>query len=126
MPAKRRVLGRHLSRDPRRPSRLLARQPLLRRADGVPRLGGDSAGVARCAGNERGAKQAARFLEEAGSDEYCATGFTGPECQLCVADSRHLVDGDKCDECLSVGAAAGRIVGLVLGLCVACGLAAYC
>ena len=41
-------------------------------------FGGDKAGEARCAGNERGAEQASRLLEEAGSDEYCAPGFTGP------------------------------------------------
>ena len=89
-------------------------------------FGGDRAGEARCAGNERGAKQASRRLEAAGSDEYCASDFKGPECQLCAAENHYLVDGDECKECGARGAAAGRIAGLVLGLCVACGLAAYC
>ena len=88
--------------------------------------GGDRAGEARCAGNERGAKQASRRLEAAGSNEYCASDFKGPECQLCVAENHYLVNGVKCDKCLSVGGAAGRIAGIVLSLCVACGLAAYC
>ena len=88
-------------------------------------FGGDRAGEARCAGNERGAKQASRRLEEAGSDEYCAPGFTGPECQLCAAENHYLVDGDECKECAPRDAAAGRIAGIVLGLCVACGLAVW-
>ena len=46
-------------------------------------LEGHAATVATavCAGNERGAKQASRRLEAAGSDEYCASDFTGPECE---------------------------------------------
>jgi len=89
-------------------------------------FGGDAeAGEARCAGNERGAKPASRLLEEAGSDEYCASGFKGPECQLCAAENHYLVNGDECKKCAPRGTAAALIVGLVLGLCVACGLAAY-
>ncbi|EOD04884.1 hypothetical protein EMIHUDRAFT_220686 [Emiliania huxleyi CCMP1516] len=89
--------------------------------------GNDSAGETRCAGSEPVAREASRRrrLEEAGSD-YCAPGFAGPECQLCAAEKHYLVDGDECKECAPRGAAAARIVGLVLGLCVACGLAAYC
>ena len=64
-------------------------------------------------------------MVEAGSDAYCASDFKGPECQLCAAEKHHLVDGDTCEVCAPRGAAAGRIAGLVLGLCVACGLAAW-
>ena len=124
MPAKRRVLGRHLSRDPRRPSsRGASRFSAVLTA--CRDFGGDRAGEARCAGNERGAKPASRLLEEAGSDEYCAPGFKGPECQLCAAENHHLVDGDECKECTPRGAAAALIAGIVFGLCVACGLAAW-
>ena len=85
--------------------------------------GNANAGKKRCAGSEPVAR--GRRMAEAGS-EYCAPGFAGPECQLCAAENHNLVDGDECKECAPRGAAAGRIVGLVLGLCVACGLAAYC
>ena len=88
-------------------------------------FGGERAGEARCAGSEPVDDSRRRTMEEAGS-EYCASDFNGPECQLCAAENHYLVDGDKCQECTPRGAAAGRIVGLVLGLCVACGLAAYC
>ena len=64
-------------------------------------------------------------MEEAGSDEYCAPDFKGPECQLCAAENHHLVDGDECKECTPRGAAAALIAGIVFGLCVACGLAAW-
>ena len=88
-------------------------------------FGGDSeAGKKRCAGSEPGEASRRRRMVEAGS-EYCAPGFAGPECQLCVAENHYLDDGEKCKECTPRGAAAGRIVGLVLGLCVACGLAAW-
>jgi len=84
----------------------------------------DNASKTRCAGSE--STGASRRMVEAGS-EYCASGFKGPECQLCAAENHYLVDdGYTCEECAPRGAAAGRIIGLVLGLCVACGLAAYC
>ena len=63
--------------------------------------------------------------EVSSSDEYCASGFTGPECQLCAAENHYLVDGYTCKECAPRAAVAGRIVGLVLGFCVACGLAVW-
>ena len=88
--------------------------------------GNDNAGKTRCAGSEPVAGEASRRrrMEEAGS-EYCASDFEGPECQLCAAENHYLVDGDECKECAARGAAAGSIAGIVLGLCVACGLAAW-
>ena len=88
--------------------------------------GSANAGKTRCAGSEpvAGASRRRRMVE-AGSDAYCASGFKGPECQLCSAENHYLVDGDECKECTPRGAAAGRIAGLVLGLCVACGLVAW-
>ena len=86
--------------------------------------GGDKAGEARCAGNEREAGSDFRRFGELQSDEYCAPGFNGPECQLCVED-KHLVDGDKCDECPAIGATAGRIAAVGLSLCVTCGFLAW-
>ena len=94
--------------------------------------GGAKAGKTRCAGSEpRGASRRRRMEEHPPHPSqpdtaYCASGYKGPECQLCAAVNHYLVDGDECKECAARGAAAGRIVGLVLGLCVACGLAAYC
>ena len=78
--------------------------------------GGDEARKTRCAGGP-----------EAGGngDGYCATNFTGPECQLCNASNHYLVGGDACKECPTFGAAMGKLVGLALGVCVACGLAAW-
>jgi len=75
-------------------------------------LGGEK----RCAGGS-----------EAGTngDGYCDTNFTGPECQLCNASNHYLVGGDACKECPTFGAAMGKLVGLALGVCVACGLAAW-
>jgi len=87
--------------------------------------GNANAGKRRCAGSEPLGTSRGRRMAEAGS-EYCAPDFKGPECQLCAAENHYLVEGDECKECAPRGAAAGRIVGLVLGLCVACGLAAYC
>ena len=62
-----------------------------------------------------------RMLEEA--DLYCAPGFYGPECQLCAAPDHHLVDGDRCKQCLAVRTAAGQITALAIGICIVCGLA---
>jgi len=84
--------------------------------------GNANAGKTRCAGSEPVAR--GRRMVEAGS-KYCASGFKGPECQLCAAENQYLVDGVNCKECAARDAAAGRIVGLVLGPCVACGLAAW-
>ena len=84
---------------------------------------GDTAGKTRCAGSEPTGASGRRRMAEAGS-EYCAPGCTGPECRLCAAEN-HYLDGDTCEVCAPRAAAVGRIVGLVLGLCVACGLAAW-
>ena len=78
--------------------------------------GGDDARKKRCAGgSEAGTK----------GDGYCDTNFTGPECQLCNASNHYLVGGDACKECPTFGAAMGKLVGLALGVCVACGLAGW-
>jgi len=92
-------------------------------------FGGDGeAGKTRCAGSELDAGDASRrrMIEEVSpSDEYCAPGFYGPECRLCVADKHHLVDGDTCRDCLPLGSVVGRIAGAVLCVFVACGIAAW-
>ncbi|EOD37990.1 hypothetical protein EMIHUDRAFT_200360 [Emiliania huxleyi CCMP1516] len=64
-------------------------------------------------------------MEEAGSDAYCAPGFTGPECELCAAENHYLADGVECKECAPRGASAALIAGIVFVLCAACGLAAW-
>ena len=89
-------------------------------------FGGDAeAGETRCAGSEPVAGEASRRrrMVEAGSDAYCASDFKGPECQLCAAPDHHLVDGDRCKQCLAVRTAAGQITALAIGICVVCGLA---
>jgi len=90
-------------------------------------FGGDAkAGKTRCAGSEpRGGASRRRRMEEAGSDAYCAPGFTGPECELCAAENHYLADGVECKECAPRGASAALIAGIVFVLCSACGLAAW-
>jgi len=83
------------------------------------------AGKTRCAGSETGASRRRRMVVEAGSDAYCASGFTGPECQLCNASNHYLVDGEECKECANRAASAGRLTGIALGIIVACGLLAW-
>jgi len=63
-----------------------------------------------------------RRAEEAALN-YCAPDFSGPECQLCAEPNHHLVDGDRCKQCLAVRTAAGQIAALAVGVCIACGLA---
>jgi len=78
--------------------------------------GGDEARKTRCAGGP-----------EAGGngDGYCATSFTGPECQLCNASNHYLLGGDTCEECPSDAAIVGNIVALFVGLFVSCAIAAW-
>lgn len=56
---------------------------------------------------------------------YCAPGFAGPECQLCVARNHHLVDGARCEACQDDAEMAGRVVAVGLSLCIACGFLAW-
>ena len=86
--------------------------------------GGSGAGKARCAGSGSPVRAGAtdgRILREDDLD-YCAPDFSGPECQLCVQSDYHVANGDKCAKCPAVGTAAGKLSGLVLGICIACGL----
>ena len=78
--------------------------------------GGDSSGEVRCAGGA--------FAGTIG-DGYCSSNFTGPECQLCSASNHYLVDGEKCKECASPAASAGRLAGVTLGVIIACGILAW-
>ena len=65
-------------------------------------------GIDRRAGSEAEASRRRR-MEVSSSDEYCASGFTGPECQLCAAENHYLVDGDECKECAPRGAAVPSV-----------------
>jgi hypothetical protein len=56
---------------------------------------------------------------------YCSANFKGPECKLCVEDDHRLVDREKCKACPRIGAVAGRLLALWLGLGAACGLLAW-
>ena len=86
--------------------------------------GSAKAGEKRCAGSEASSAGATdgRRAEEAALN-YCAPDFSGPECQLCAEPNHHLVDGDRCKQCLAVRTAAGQIAALAVGVCIACGLA---
>ena len=80
------------------------------------KLGGDDdAGKVRCAGGDN---------TEANGKGLCNPAFKGPECQLCSADDHYLVDGHKCEKCDESAVAAGRLIGLALGILIACGLLA--
>ena len=80
------------------------------------KLGGDNnSGTERCAGGDS---------TEANGNGLCNPRFKGPECQLCSADDRYLVDGHKCEKCDKSAVAAGRLIGLAFGILIACGLLA--
>ena len=53
-------------------------------------------------------------------DASCASGFTGPTCEVC-AEAWHYFDSAVCLPCASAGSSVGKVLGIAIGVALALG-----